>query len=131
MRIKKPDETIALPRATAEDILLAVLSGMLNIQHIETTTPLGAGVTFTGATRDCIHHSDFAVSVYADVAGTLYLENSMDGTTWRQYDEVSVLAGVAVNRVYSVTRRYNRVVYKNGATAQTVFELVTMLKVIG
>jgi len=100
-------------------------------QFVEPTTLLGAGAIYTGISRDCLGYSDFTVSVFTNVAGILYLENSSDGITWRQYDEVGISAGVSMNRVYSVTRRYNRVVYKNGATAQTVFEIVVMLKTTG
>ena len=102
-----------------------------NAQNTESITALDAVATCTGATRDCQYFATFCVSCFADQAGTLFVENSVDGTTWRRHDTVAVAASTPVNRVYAVTLRYNRVVYTNGGVAQTVFELVTVQRPIG
>ena len=101
------------------------------IQSAESTTALGIAGTVSGTSRDCLNYAEFCVSCFADQAGTLYVENSVDGVTWRTHDTIAVAASTPVNRVYAVTMRYNRVRYLNGAVGQTAFELVTIRRPIG
>lgn len=91
----------------------------------ETTTNLAANATFTGTSRDAGATNTmrrFVAIAWAAQSGTLRLEMSTDGTTWRPAtDNVSVAAGVGVTLEIPVVSRYTRVVYVNGATAQTGF----------
>lgn len=118
-----------------------VITGLTQIQNVENgLVPLGAGATLTGASRDCISYESFGVSVYLDpTAGqavnvTVLVENSRDGSTWRQVDSVllsgAVDANVPFNRVYSVTREYYRVslINNDGAHGLTISELISMQK---
>lgn len=119
------------PRGIPQVTASTVLSG--NIQVIESVTPLGAAGTFIGTARDVTASKQYAISVYADQAGTLYIEsnaftNDPADTRWRVVDTLAVAAGVSRNEVYPVTSKYYRPRYVNGGIAQTIFELTTMLK---
>lgn len=118
------------------------ITGVTQVQNTETTTPLAAAGTVTGAARDCLSYESFGVSVYLDPdAGqalnvTLNVQNSIDGVTWRTVDTVALAgaadATVVLNRVYSVCRRYYRaqLVNNDGSNGLDATELITMLKPI-
>lgn len=118
------------------------ITGVTQVQNIETVTPLGAGGTVSGASRDCLSYESFGVSVFLDPdAGqalncTLLVENSSDGVTWRTVDSVTLAgaadATVVLNRVYSVCRRYYRASLTNNdaLNALDATELNTMMKPI-
>jgi hypothetical protein len=66
--------------------------------------------------------------VWADAAGTLYLEESDDNSAWTEITNVAVVASVTKELTWqSVTKRYYRFRYVNGAGAQTVFRLYQMV----
>jgi len=87
------------------------------------TTPLLANSTDIVGPLDCTSSDEVGVAVYADQPGTLYVETSIDNSSWRVVDTVQVASAVPINRVYSVTTRWMRLRYRNGGIAQTVFEL--------
>ncbi|MGB9866709.1 MAG: hypothetical protein ACPLPR_02220 [Bacillota bacterium] len=102
--------------------------------YADTTTPLGANASFTGTTRDTGstgQYNKFRVSVYADQPGTLYIDVSRDGSTWRQAASIAVGAGEYKELEIKVFRRYVRARYVNGSTAQSAFELCSALVGIG
>lgn len=140
-----------VPQGTASNPLIvsggagpgvaAIITGLTQVQNVETVTPLGASATFNGAARDCINYESFGISVYveADPAAPLdtdvVVENSSDGgATWRTVDTISLKNSVngsnkTLNRVYSVTRQDYRVsVTNNDGTALVATEVVSMLK---
>lgn len=90
----------------------------------DTTTPLAAGATFTGAGRDqgaTATFSYYAVNVAADAAGTVRIEKSTEAvpTTWRRASEdIPLAAGGIVDRRIPATARHHRVVVVNGGVAQ-------------
>jgi hypothetical protein len=93
--------------------------------YTETTTNLPSGQVFTGPTRDLtsVQQGMFTGFCYADVSGTLYVEESIDGSAFHQMQQIPVPAGGTVkfeNRMHS---RYARVRYINGVTAQTTFRI--------
>lgn len=99
----------------------------------ESVTNLGVSGVFTGAAKDAgtpaCAFSDFVVNAYADQAGSFVIQKSTDNVTWRPASPViSVLAGVPIEASVTVTTRYSRVVYTNGAVAQTAFMLTSSLK---
>ena len=100
--------------------------GIKITSYIETTTNLTSGQIFTGPSRDItsgMQSSMFTGLCYADVSGTLYVEESIDGSAFYPMQQIPVTAGVAVkfeNRMHS---RYARVRYVNGVTAQTTFRI--------
>lgn len=96
----------------------------------ETQTALAAGATYTGSTRDMGGASNsrtaglakFNAFVFSDQAGTMRIDVSRDGTTWRRATvDTAVAANTPTFLSVPVTARYHRVVHVNGATAQTVF----------
>lgn len=91
-----------------------------------TTSNLGISATFTG-TGEQNFFPHVMVSVYADVAGTLYFEYSIDGTNWYRDHPAghNVSAGVNKTHVEVKGPRYFRCVYTNGGTGQATFRLKT------
>ena len=106
-----------------------------NIQSIQTqftdsTTALAASAAFTGTTRDITtspRRNRVTVRAFADQAGTLFVEQSRDSTTWRNpaTHSVTVAAGETRQLTVDIVTRYWRVRYVNGATLQSVFELLS------
>ena len=98
----------------------------------DSTTALAASATFTGTGRVLTSASQYAyfhAIAYADQAGTLFVEQSLD--TGATYQAVLTQA-VAANSAAQVTARltgtfssttFYRVRYVNGAAAQTTFRL--------
>jgi len=100
--------------------------------YTDSTTALGANATYTGTTRDLgtdgNNYPAFAIArAYADQPGTLYIEQSRDGTVWRSAvgDSIALAAGETRTLTVRLLARYWRVKYVNGATAQGSFELIS------
>src|ERR1039457_4612683 len=101
----------------------------LNDLTTETTTPLAAAASFTGASHDTSAWSyvRFRVLAASDKAGTVYVEQSDDQVNWFQTSEEAPVitdfteASIVVESL--ITMRYVRAAYVNGATAQTDFVL--------
>lgn len=102
---------------------------------ILTTTPLGGSASYsqTGVDRLAPTGTDkpaFPVGrvcgiVWADQAGTLYLEESDDNSNWPTTASVAVSANTTTTLPWtSVSKRWFRFRYVNGATAQGSFILV-------
>jgi len=92
-----------------------------------TTTALGANATYTSATLDAAPWRRLIGTVISDQAGTLYVQQSPDGTNWDVQSSFSVAAndatGGGVGWSVEVVAPYARLYYVNGATGQTVFRL--------
>ena len=87
-----------------------------------TTTPLSGGATYTSQTFDTVTYGTFVAHfVYADVAGTHYFEESIDGSTWYVTDEDAVEAGAVFSENHITHARYHRARFVNGAAAQSTF----------
>ena len=97
--------------------------------YTDSTVNLGISAAFTGTSRDAgatAAYNIFIANGVADQAGTMRLEKSTDGTTWRRSTaEVVVAVNTGVSLEVRVTTRYNRVVFTNGAVAQTQFLLTS------
>lgn len=108
------------------------MSGVNSAFQTESTAALaGAGVA-TGLARSAGESpSDFVYFVaesFADQAGTLFVEKSNDGATWYPCNGTAGTTA-AINTTTTVaprvTARYYRARYVNGATPNTVFQLMT------
>lgn len=88
-----------------------------------TSTTLLAAATFTGSGEDISGFASVTCAAKSDVAGTLYMEFSPDNTNWDS--SLSFAVDAASNEVHrlSITRKYFRVRYANGATNQSYFRL--------
>jgi hypothetical protein len=86
---------------------------------------LGIGATFTGTSRDGGATQSFArftARAFANQAGTFRIEQSANNTDWRRATPDTALAENEVKELtVFATSRYHRVVYVNGAIAQTIF----------
>ena len=96
------------------------------------TTALGANAVFTGTSDLVQDYSTIQVSVFADQASAtngLSVQQSSNGTNWDITDTFTVPANIG--RVYSFVpaARFFRIVYTNGAVAQTAFRLQTVFHI--
>ena len=131
-------------RRANNGILLAVAVAMLAIasppyppvdaqtlHSLETTTPLGASATFTGAARDAGDTSQttwnyFSCFINADQAGTARLEKSSNGSTgWVVAITQPIVAATPLRLTDRADARYSRCVVVNGTTAQTALSVRT------
>ncbi|MEH7209611.1 hypothetical protein V7094_25925 [Priestia megaterium] len=100
------------------------------LTFVNSTTALGANATFTGTTLNLgSNHSinRHRAVVYADQAGTLYFDQSRDGTNWRTTKSQAFNIGDLLQVEDNITMQYVRVRYVNGATAQTAFDFSSAL----
>jgi hypothetical protein len=98
-----------------------------------TTTPLGAGATFTGTGTDVTSFSQVAVFVYSDRASAtngLKVQFSADNVNWYDSQNHTLTAATVFPISFPVASKFARVVFTNGALAQTTFTLQTILKPI-
>jgi hypothetical protein len=96
-----------------------------------TTTPLSAGVVFTGTSEDIKNESVIVVSLKSDVASAtdgLSIQFSTDGTNWDHTDVFTIAANAGKTFSFQPVARYFRLVYTNGGSDQTYFRLQTQLK---
>ena len=111
----------------------ATVGGTINLGtgFTDSTTALAAGATFTGTGRanNAAQYEFFAATAFADQAGTLFIDQSLDtGATYQPVLSQAVAAGGAANLVVRVcgaigSATLYRVRYVNGATLQTTFRL--------
>ena len=109
---------------------------LLATPYVDSTTALGASATFTGTTRNLqvstspiiVYYAGVRAIVTANVAGTLYIDESPDGSTWLQgAASAAVAAGAVVTLSYKAVNGYVRVRYVNGSTAQSSFGLYSRI----
>ncbi|MDQ1426626.1 MAG: hypothetical protein QOK39_102 [Acidimicrobiaceae bacterium] len=111
---------------------LAVVSGLAaattNNSFAETATPLLAGATVNGLSRNGSGFSRFRAFAASDQAGTLNIQQSRDGATWYTTTTTGV-AGGSVGTVLEsiIALTFMRCQYVNGATNQGTFELDSSL----
>lgn len=91
-----------------------------------TTTPLSGAATFTG-TAEQNDYPDVMCSCYADVAGTLYFDFSVNGTDWRTFPVSGFSVAAGIHEFHTAVKgpRWFRVRFVNGSSAQTTFQLFT------
>lgn len=97
-----------------------------------TTSPLGANGVFTGASFDAKDFATLCISVKSDHSSAvngISVQYSPDGTNWdhtHTYTYITGTNGLSYN--LPLEMRYIRIVYTNGAVAQTSFRLQTLLR---
>lgn len=93
----------------------------------DTSTNLALNATFTSTSRDggsTPVNTVYTTVAYADQAGTLRHEMSLDGTTWRRSSPDVAVTATSPGRLETpVVARYNRVVYVNGGVATTAIQI--------
>lgn len=95
-----------------------------------TTAPLaGAGEKILSISAG---REDYVVGmVFADQAGTIYIEQSMNGTNWDLSTNYVVTASDGKGFKEEVFAPFVRIRYVNGATPQTAFRLTVRLSSAG
>lgn len=94
------------------------------------TAPLAGGGVFTGTTMDLLKYAVINVNVNANVDSAtngLSVQFSPDGTNWDHTHSTTYTSG-GKGYIFNVEYRYGRVVFTNGASAQSTFRLQTILK---
>jgi hypothetical protein len=111
--------------------MTGVNAGQISGGEIEgnsSTVALGAGEVFTGEWADVSLHDSITVAVKTDQDGSFQVQYSPDGANidspLTRYYRTSQIE--APHR-FTNARRYVRVVYTNGSTAQTYMRLQTMV----
>ncbi len=95
------------------------------------TSPLGISGVFTGAAFDITGYVSINVNVMSNVPSAtsgVRLEVSPDGTNWDHSHSTTYTAATGVGYIFYAEARYARVVYTNGAVAQSFFRLQTIFK---
>jgi hypothetical protein len=129
-----------LQRAATFDLLVQLRSGGVEIdpRYIindmaagqSTTANLAGGATYTSASMSGDGYRRITGSVTADVAGTLYVEQSPDNANWDVSDPIVVAAGATLGYCVEVVCPYLRIRYVNDANPQTTFRLYSFLRTI-
>ena len=105
--------------------LPADMQGLYSTDN-STSTPLSGSGTFTGTAQ--VATEGVLVMSYADVAGTLYFDFSIDGTNWDStYPSGGYRCAAGIPEVHTAIcgGRYFRVRYVNDSGAQSTFRLGT------
>ncbi|MHA2064553.1 MAG: hypothetical protein ACXABY_09260 [Candidatus Thorarchaeota archaeon] len=116
-----------------ESLLTSVVSQTIGSElntGNSTTTPLGIGAVFTGTAVDILGYVSVGVSVFANQASAdegLSLQFSHDNANWDFVDTFDITANEAYRIIEPVMGRYFRIVYTNGAVAQTAFRMQCIL----
>ena len=93
----------------------------------ESLSPLGSLGEFTSKSKAMYGYSSFGVHVFTDQNGTITVEGSHDGTSsWRTLFSEDVTANVSYDKVFVPMLTFLRVKYVNGASTQSIFELVIL-----
>lgn len=105
-------------------------NGVIDVGN-SSTTPLGANAVFTGAAFEVTKYVCLNVNLKSDVASAtngVTVQFSPDGTNWDHSHSTTYTAASGVGYIFNCEFKYARVVYTNGAVAQTYFRLQTIFK---
>lgn len=95
-------------------------------------TPLGANAVFTGASFDAKDFATLSISVKSDQSSAIdgiSVQFSQDGTNWDHIHTYTYTLGSnGLSYNLPVEMRYVRIVYTNGAIAQTSFRLQSLFR---
>jgi len=89
-----------------------------------TQNPLAANASYEGEWVNVQTKSGIIYLVDADADGTLKIQHSIDGEKVNYEDSISITGGTPASDVVVAKGFYAKVVYENGAAAQTRFGLL-------
>lgn len=100
------------------------VQSLYRTQVVLTSAVLAANATYTSASVDALNFRRITGKMSSDVGGSYAVQQSDDATTWDSVTGAIAVAAGAV-AVYDVViyARYARLIYTNGAAAQTAFRL--------
>jgi hypothetical protein len=90
---------------------------------LTSSAPLAANGTYTSRTLLSDRADKISGSVFADQAGTIYIEQSADGTNWDISTNYSVTASTGKGFSEDLLLPYIRIRYVNGGTNQGAFRI--------
>jgi len=96
-----------------------------------TTTPLAANGTWSSGQLQAELSDTITGSVFADQAGTIFIEQSGDGTNWDISTSYAVTANNGKGIQESILLPYLQIRYVNGASAQGAFRIHTRMTSAG
>lgn len=110
---------------------ISSIDGFISETNSSETNLLANGV-FTGGEVDTKDYGMMMITVFSDVASAInglevQFRSTLSGV-WRTSDNFSISTNSEKTFSLQPVRRYMRVIYTNGATNQTVFDLQTILK---
>lgn len=111
---------------------ITIVTSIVDIAN-SSTTPLGIGGVFTGAWIPVLLYSQIDVLAYSDQASTVggfQIQFSTDGINVDHIHPYSVIALDGEEVQIHIHAKYYRIVYTNGAVAQTIFRLQSILNPI-
>jgi len=111
------------------ETLSTLRSGVVSSLN-ESSTPLGAGASYTGTAEEVTEFASVTLNVFSDVSSAvdgLKIQFSSDGTNWDIEDTFSIVASSGKVFTFGPAARYFRAVYVNGSTPQTAFRLQVLL----
>ena len=125
-----PQDLTSSNNNTSEKEVNVSLKGHICNEN-STMTLLKADETFTGVWQDTIDYGNISIGIKTDVDSAtdgLIIQWSADGSTVQDIDKFTITGNVGKTFTFGPARRYVRVVYTNGSTDQTVFDLETALR---
>lgn len=90
---------------------------------ISTKTLLTSGQTYTSPVVEGVRADSISGSVFADVGGTIFIEQSGDGTNWDISTSYAVPAADGKGFSESILVPFVRIRYVNGGTNQAAFRI--------
>jgi hypothetical protein len=93
----------------------------------ERNFPLGANAKYYTPSMDALAFSKLSGIIFTDQAGSMQVQESIDGYDWIQTSEQAVTAGVGKAFSYEINSRFIRIIFVNGATASTTFKINGLL----
>lgn len=90
---------------------------------VGSTTPLTGNSNWTSGTKLAERLDQVSGSVFADQTGTIFIEQSSDGTNWDISTSYSVTASDGKGFVENLLLPFWRVRYVNGSTNQGAFRV--------
>lgn len=132
---RSSEDNFARYHETGVDIQGSLYTTSKDNGHIceenSTATPIGAGETFLGVWQDTLNYNVLIIGIKADqdsATDGLEIQWSTDKTNICDYDKFTISANIGKVFTFSPARRYVRVSYTNGASAQTSFNIQTIFK---
>jgi len=99
--------------------------------YVGSTELLDANEVWTSNTLSADRADNITGLVFADPGGTLYVEQSADGTNWDLSEDVAVAAGDGQGFSKAIVAPFIRLRYVNGGTNQTAFRIAARFSSAG
>jgi hypothetical protein len=129
--IKNTNTNLDTKIITSNTNAVVAVSSASRLELIDsTTTPLQANATYTSQQYNVSGFKRVCGTCFADAAGTLYIDQSSNGTNYDYTSTFNVKASKGLSFSVEITAPYVRIRYTNGNTAQTVFRLFTFKREI-